>query len=253
MIPQSKAAAPRNLGLDPHRPQPQRSMQGQGSFCWEGELHSFEGSSSLDQLFLNTEATSDIGSSQGEFQDATLARSLGSSGDSPQTALDKLSTSTTYSGSQELGINLFSSVTEASPTYSGAFDSAGSARSLYHRNISARRDNRHRRHPNDWLHLSNKSPSSFDMDFTMMTVSNNHLISENLLGIYHDVLEHNLSCWLIEDTCPYKMKQRRRQRHCEISFDSASPGINPDGASTSAEWGPNWSNRIYHRVRKSVV
>ncbi|CAM1504919.1 Fc.00g025100.m01.CDS01 [Cosmosporella sp. VM-42] len=206
-------------------------------------MHSFEGSGSLDQLFLGTEAVSDNSSSHDEFHGVTLAMSLDAARLSPQTALDQLA-------SQAFGMDLFLHAKGVSPTYSGTLGSAGSARSLYHRNSAARRDHRHRRQPNNWSQGSTTSPSSFDADYSMMARSNSHLISENLLGIYHDVLEHNLSCWLIEDTCPYKMKQLARPRYRKISLDSSSAGIIPEGAATSAEWGSNWSNRIYHRVIK---
>ncbi|KAH8714590.1 hypothetical protein BGZ61DRAFT_493008 [Ilyonectria robusta] len=83
---------------------------------------------------------------------------------------------------------------------------------------------------------SNRSISPFSIDQTMMARSNNSLISTNLLQIYHDVFEHNLSCWLTEVTCPYK-----------------PPRWRPDVASTAnlkREWGPFWSNRIYRRTVK---
>ncbi|KAJ5805719.1 uncharacterized protein N7503_003321 [Penicillium pulvis] len=73
--------------------------------------------------------------------------------------------------------------------------------------------------------------SPYSIDQQMITTSNNHLISENLLQIYHDVLEHNLSCWLTEMTCPYQLGSR------------TSTKIIP-------EWGSSWSNRIYQRTIK---
>ncbi|KAJ5986369.1 hypothetical protein N7451_010734 [Penicillium sp. IBT 35674x] len=75
------------------------------------------------------------------------------------------------------------------------------------------------------------SLSSFSIDQQMITTSNNHLISDNLLRIYHDVLEHNLSCWLTEMTCPYQLGS------------GTSTQIIP-------EWGSSWSNRIYQRTIK---
>lgn len=80
------------------------------------------------------------------------------------------------------------------------------------------------------------SLSPFSIDQTMMARSNNQLISTNLLQIYHDVLEHNLSCWLTEVTCPYKPQRR--------STDLAT------NANLQREWGPSWSNRIYRRTIK---
>ena len=76
---------------------------------------------------------------------------------------------------------------------------------------------------------SSLSPFSIEQD--MITASNYHLTSANLLQIYHDVLEHNLSCWLTEMTCPY---QRGSQTATQVQ----------------PEWGPSWSNRIYERTIK---
>lgn len=67
----------------------------------------------------------------------------------------------------------------------------------------------------------------------MMARSNNQLISTSLLQIYHDVFEHNLSCWLTEFTCPYK-----------------TPRWSTDAVDVQREWGPAWSNRIYRRTIK---
>ncbi|KAK7417607.1 hypothetical protein QQX98_004428 [Neonectria punicea] len=93
-----------------------------------------------------------------------------------------------------------------------------------------------RRRSSGWTDYQSSALSPFSIDQTMMARSNNQLISTNLLQIYHDVFEHNLSCWLTEVTCPYKTQRWR-----------------PDVASTAAlkrEWGPFWSNRIYRRTIK---
>jgi hypothetical protein len=76
---------------------------------------------------------------------------------------------------------------------------------------------------------SQGSLSPFSINQEMMTTHNNHLTSANLLQIYHDVLEHNLSCWLTEMTCPYQPGSR-------------------DTNNVAPEWGPSWSNRIYRRT-----
>ncbi|KAH8695189.1 hypothetical protein BGW36DRAFT_453063 [Talaromyces proteolyticus] len=79
---------------------------------------------------------------------------------------------------------------------------------------------------------SPRSPlSPFSIDQQMITTYNYHLTSTNLLQIYHDVLEHNLSCWLTEMTCPYQLPSRKISQ------------IIP-------EWGSSWSNRIYQRTIK---
>lgn len=73
--------------------------------------------------------------------------------------------------------------------------------------------------------------SPFSVDQQMITRSNNHLTSANLLQIYHDVLEHNLSCWLNEMTCPYQTRSG-------------------ETIHVAPEWGSSWSNRIYQRTIK---
>ncbi|KAK8041623.1 hypothetical protein PG994_014630 [Apiospora phragmitis] len=75
--------------------------------------------------------------------------------------------------------------------------------------------------------------SSFAANRKIAASTNESLISSNLLRIYHDVLEHSLSCWLTEITCPYRSRPVPLQK----SFKSA-------------EWGPSWSNRLYHRTLK---
>ncbi|KAL4787190.1 hypothetical protein BJX76DRAFT_363962 [Aspergillus varians] len=78
------------------------------------------------------------------------------------------------------------------------------------------------------------SLSPFSIDQQLITKSNNHLTSANLLQIYHDVLEHNLSCWLTETTCPYQ----------------PPPQTTTNLQAVVPEWGSSWSNRIYQRTIK---
>ncbi|KAH8656376.1 hypothetical protein BGZ61DRAFT_570379 [Ilyonectria robusta] len=92
-----------------------------------------------------------------------------------------------------------------------------------------------RRRSSGWRDYQS-SLSPFSIDQTMMARSNNQLISTNLLQIYHDVFEHNLSCWLTEVTCPYKTQRW-------------SPDV-VNTANLKKEWGPFWSNRIYRRTVK---
>ncbi|KAF5658096.1 regulatory alcr [Fusarium heterosporum] len=82
-----------------------------------------------------------------------------------------------------------------------------------------------------WTDRIQYSVSPFSIDQIMMARSNNQYISTNLLQIYHDVLEHNLSCWLTEVTCPYR-----------------APGYVTNGNHAPTEWGSSWSNRIYRRT-----
>ncbi|KAG2416252.1 hypothetical protein HFD88_007445 [Aspergillus terreus] len=79
--------------------------------------------------------------------------------------------------------------------------------------------------------VTQHSLSPFSIDQQLISATNHQLTSANLLQIYHDVLEHNLSCWLTEMTCPYLPRSR-------------SP------AKVMPEWGPSWSNRIYQRTIK---
>ncbi|KGO56767.1 hypothetical protein PEX2_098460 [Penicillium expansum] len=76
---------------------------------------------------------------------------------------------------------------------------------------------------------SQRSLSPFSIDQQMITTSNCHLTSANLLQIYHDVLEYNLSCWLSEMTCPYQ------------AGSHSTPQIVPERSSSR-------SNTIYQRT-----
>ncbi|KAK7965729.1 uncharacterized protein PG986_000006 [Apiospora aurea] len=78
------------------------------------------------------------------------------------------------------------------------------------------------------------SPSPSSTNHWIAKHANESLISTNLLRIYHDVLEHNLSCWLTELTCPYQSSPASFQPH-RVEL---------------AEWGSSWSNRLYHRTLK---
>lgn len=78
------------------------------------------------------------------------------------------------------------------------------------------------------------SLSRFSVDQEMMSHTNSQLISTNLLQIYHDVLEHNLSCWLTEINNPLTTQSRH--------------GDTENRAGLVREWGTAWSNRIYTRA-----
>lgn len=77
------------------------------------------------------------------------------------------------------------------------------------------------------------SLSIFSIDQSMLARSNQGMISHNLLRIYHDVLEHSLSCWLTEATCPYQLN-----------------GGDYSLINTQSEWGSSWSNRLYRGILK---
>ncbi|KAI1857466.1 hypothetical protein JX265_011201 [Neoarthrinium moseri] len=83
-----------------------------------------------------------------------------------------------------------------------------------------------------WPQQRTHSLSPFALEQNVIDRTNKGLISSNLLHIYHDVMENSLSCWLTEVTCPY------------------NSNIDPLRKSKLAEWGPSWSNRIYHRTLK---
>ena len=87
----------------------------------------------------------------------------------------------------------------------------------------------------------NRAISPFNTDHGVMTSMNNTLITDSLLGIYHDVLENNLACWLAEDTCPYKGKAGQQ-------LQALTPtAVMPSNRLRQA-CGATWSNNIYSRV-----
>lgn len=90
-----------------------------------------------------------------------------------------------------------------------------------------------RRISSDGTDSQSESLSIFSINQAMISRSNTQFISANLLRIYHDVLEHNLSCWLTEINCPLATQPR--------NSDESSTGL-------VREWGSTWSNRIYSRA-----
>lgn len=126
---------------------------------------------------------------------------------------------------------------DLSQPYPAPRASISSTHSPYRRQSTT---SRYRSHgdPEDWHEGSSTSLSPYGTDHVIMASSNSNLITESLLRIYHDVLENNLACWITEDTCPYRMKQRQ---HGQLSTR---------GQSVLPEWGAVWSNRIYRRVKQ---
>ncbi|KAK7749184.1 hypothetical protein SLS62_008365 [Diatrype stigma] len=92
--------------------------------------------------------------------------------------------------------------------------------------------------------------SSASAEHTMMFRTNNGFISQNLLRVYHDVLEHNLSCWVSEVSCPYKMSARNRAGSLAPALSSQRSNQSRGGGLMQEELGAVWSNRIYYRVIK---
>lgn len=91
------------------------------------------------------------------------------------------------------------------------------------------------------IKAKNTTISPFNADHGVMTTMNNTLITDSLLGIYHDVLENNLACWLAEDTCPYKGKTGQQ-------FQALIPTAVMPSNRLRQVCGATWSNNIYSRV-----
>ncbi|KAI0436085.1 hypothetical protein F4803DRAFT_252644 [Xylaria telfairii] len=99
----------------------------------------------------------------------------------------------------------------------------------------------------DWSRISGGSPSPFSPQHILTSRTHNNFISQNLMHVYHDVFEHNLSCWVSEESCPYKMPMRNRN---ESQSTVPSPNLLLENTPPEQEWGDVWSNRIYTRVIK---
>lgn len=87
-----------------------------------------------------------------------------------------------------------------------------------------------RKRPGQRRNGQNLGMSEFSPTQRMINRTNNGLLTDNLMGLYHDVLEGALSCWLTEQNCPYLAL-------------SSSP--EDSGASETSLGFPN---RIYRRV-----
>lgn len=70
--------------------------------------------------------------------------------------------------------------------------------------------------------------TSVSADSHLLSSINTAFLADGLLRIYQDSFENHLSCWLTEQTCPYR-------KDCGVSLPNDS--------------GPDW-NHIYHRVFK---
>ncbi|KAI1492588.1 hypothetical protein F5X96DRAFT_691194 [Biscogniauxia mediterranea] len=103
-----------------------------------------------------------------------------------------------------------------------------------------------------WLQQVYNTLSPFSAEHAMISRTDNNFISQNLLRVYHDVLEHSLSCWVSEETCPYKMPPRKRARLLGMGMADTSQHVNSGRGNqqqpAQQEWGAIWSNRIYTRV-----
>lgn len=105
------------------------------------------------------------------------------------------------------------------------------------------------------------APSPNTFEYMMATRVNNTSISENLLRIYHDVLEHNLTCWITEETCPYNVWARPPKQKPIKALANGPAGNVPTMAvggrrtwspmpQYKQQFGPQWSNRVYRRVTR---
>ncbi|GAW16515.1 hypothetical protein ANO14919_059440 [Xylariales sp. No.14919] len=115
----------------------------------------------------------------------------------------------------------------------------------YRRKKSLRKSYRARRRSDGWSERLATAVSPSCTSQGPMASFNNHLITESLLQIYHDVLENNLACWLAKDTCPYKMQPRRPQLPPYSGASVLMRGGGPD----TTELGPTWTNSMYRRVK----
>ncbi|CAM1509893.1 Fc.00g002280.m01.CDS01 [Cosmosporella sp. VM-42] len=88
------------------------------------------------------------------------------------------------------------------------------------------------------------SISPYSATNAMVTTTNRNLISDNLMRIYHDVLEHALSCWLSEETCPYDMKPQQTNGVTWLADNFEKLNILDHYEPTYQD------NRIYKRVIK---
>ncbi|KAF4981471.1 hypothetical protein FZEAL_2714 [Fusarium zealandicum] len=119
----------------------------------------------------------------------------------------------------------------SSPSVSNSYESDISSRSLSVRH-----------YPESVARSYGTSISPFSVTHNMMTKTNNNLISDNLMRIYHDVLEHALSCWLSEETCPYKPSTITRPSNNGVSWLAS----HFEGLSVGQP--KQQDNRIYRRV-----
>ncbi|KAM5357241.1 hypothetical protein ACJZ2D_016470 [Fusarium nematophilum] len=220
---------------------------------WDAPIPSLEAAEAFSTndtfAFLGLESESQQGNDEGGLGDLA-SEAPGTSTDGSHDSLqDALSSFTACFGSQPSELDYQASSLWDFHQLSTSHGSNPSTRSMPPRRSGILRKDRRRRHPRpgDWLDQASNSPSPFDTQFGLMERSNNKLITESLLQIYHDVLENNLACWLADDTCPYKMP-RKDDRLVRMNAGSAAASFMPRDAPILPEWGTVWSNRIYRRV-----
>ncbi|KAI0903260.1 hypothetical protein F4823DRAFT_619294 [Ustulina deusta] len=102
----------------------------------------------------------------------------------------------------------------------------------------------------EWSQIPGVSLSPFSPQHIMTSRTHNNFISRNLMHVYHDVFEHSLSCWVSEESCPYKMLMQNRNESLSTVPTGPTPNLFFGSAPVQQEWGDVWSNRIYARVIK---
>ncbi|KPM44549.1 hypothetical protein AK830_g2053 [Neonectria ditissima] len=223
------------------------------SFSWEAPIPSLECSGALPPdgslgsmgLGLDLGRASDGGLSQADSHDAAFEIAADTAHHDSHARLDSVFASTVYSGSQESELDFQNSVWEFSQSCPETRTSTFSAQPTPSSSRGMQKNRRRRRPSDNWPGHSRASASPLDTDHGIIASSNNSLITESLLQIYHDVLENNLACWLSEDTCPYTMERRRR------GFRGMNPGDTTGFMHRNLrglERGTTWPNQIYRRV-----
>ncbi|KAK3937753.1 hypothetical protein QBC46DRAFT_451721 [Diplogelasinospora grovesii] len=226
-------------------------------WCWDPVVPDFDGSvlsgSSFDALSQTIGTESGI--SRAGFSEEPVNNIIDDPSYFPGTNLHSIAFPTSQHGPQENGFNdlcnpswdmLHADSAALSSIYSSQSDSG--ERSEVSPQFGTHRLSHH------WPQAPatpRTSLSPFSAEQLMMDRANNYVISENLLRIYHDVLEHSLSCWLTEETCPYKIRRRDGNIARRLAITppvTATAGASPEP--TQQEFGPTWTNRIYRRVLK---
>ncbi|KAH6986437.1 hypothetical protein BKA56DRAFT_642446 [Ilyonectria sp. MPI-CAGE-AT-0026] len=88
----------------------------------------------------------------------------------------------------------------------------------------------------------------FDLQTTMMQISNKRLIMDSLLKIYHDVLESNLACWLTERTCPYTKNSSMAVLMDDHVSAQRPAALSPQSMLSSSSTNTLTLNRFYSRI-----
>ncbi|KAI0204253.1 hypothetical protein F4808DRAFT_415264 [Astrocystis sublimbata] len=162
--------------------------------------------------------------------------------------VEELATSQPWldSASQATDFDHLTEISGISKSHSMPDDFSGSMRSSDRRRNALRRNFRIRRRSENW---TERLPTPMSPEYIgpgPLASFNNHLVTESLLQIYSNVLENNLSCWLADEICPYKMKSRKGQSHTHLDAPIPTGQDSPP----SREWDLVQSDSIYRRVKQ---